>query len=423
MSIAVSLLHVCFIFFVAFMVWKRDASALRKFFWPGLIVKLCAGIALGLVYLYYYDQVGDTFSLFQQGSVEASRATNDWIDYLKFLWQYQPTQQSRAVFFVKIVSIVSLITFNNYWIASLYFSLFSFLGAWILVKRIVLLLPASILAVAASFLFFPSVIFWSAGIIKESLSTGALFYLSSVFILLWMGTRVAWFEWILVVLAGWILWNLKYYYAAFFFPIVVATLVAKRFIIPRFSVKSFSVELLLWLLVMIVPVVLVFFLHPNFRPDQLLMVIVENNNSYMKSSAPSNVIHYDDLDPTVASVLFHAPWALFSGLFRPFILEASTFFKFLVSLENFATLLLTITGMIRLRNLFKATNRLLSVALIFYIAGLCIFLALSAPNFGTLVRYRIGFYPFLIFLVLYRNIFYKKIRSFLEKKHLVPNHL
>jgi hypothetical protein len=38
-----------------------------------------------------------------------------------------------------------------------------------------------------------------------------------------------------------------------------------------------------------------------------------------------------------------------------------------------------------------------------YCIVLCVFLALSTPNLGTLSRYRVGFLPFLIFLLAYRN--------------------
>jgi hypothetical protein len=34
-----------------------------------------------------------------------------------------------------------------------------------------------------------------------------------------------------------------------------------------------------------------------------------------------------------------------------------------------------------------------------YSVLLCIFLALSTPNFGTLIRYRVGFLPFLLVLI------------------------
>jgi hypothetical protein len=51
------------------------------------------------------------------------------------------------------------------------------------------------------------------------------------------------------------------------------------------------------------------------------------------------------------------------------------------------------------RKISNAPDRLLILAVIVYAVVLCIFLAISTPNFGTLARYRIGFLPFLIVLL------------------------
>jgi hypothetical protein len=41
--------------------------------------------------------------------------------------------------------------------------------------------------------------------------------------------------------------------------------------------------------------------------------------------------------------------------------------------------------------------------ILIYCFVLCILLAISTPNFGTLSRYRIGFLPFFVFVLTYRN--------------------
>ncbi len=45
-------------------------------------------------------------------------------------------------------------------------------------------------------------------------------------------------------------------------------------------------------------------------------------------------------------------------------------------------------------------NRLIVMAALVFICVLCIFLALSTPNLGTLSRYRVGFLPFFVLLTL-----------------------
>ena len=92
-------------------------------------------------------------------------------DYAELLaHEYPVLREPRTTFFIKIVSVFYLLTSNNYWITSIYFSLISFLGSWILTNELVkhnrrLKIPA----VLALF-YFPEFVFWTSGILKESIA-------------------------------------------------------------------------------------------------------------------------------------------------------------------------------------------------------------------------------------------------------------
>src|SRR5690606_35684717 len=101
----------------------------------------------------------------------------------------------RALLFSKIVSLFYVISFGNYWICTLYFSFFSFLGAWYLVRKITVFFPDKIAGAMIAFLFFSGVVFWSSGIIKESLAMTAIFFLSGIFLVLWFDQKVKWLDW------------------------------------------------------------------------------------------------------------------------------------------------------------------------------------------------------------------------------------
>jgi hypothetical protein len=160
-----------------------------------------------------------------------------------------------------------------------------------------------------------------------------------------------------------------------------------------------------WLLVFIVLVAVVSFAHPNFYLSRILLVVVANHDKYIELSAPDNVIHYSNLQPNLWSVLQNSPLAFFSGLFRPFVWEAGNASAFMASIETLVILLLSLSFLISLR---KKINIKLIFPLLVYSATLCIFLALSTPNFGTLSRYRIGFLPFFIFIICQGNPFIDK---------------
>jgi hypothetical protein len=109
------------------------------------------------------------------------------------------------------------------------------------------------------------------------------------------------------------------------------------------------------------------------------------------------------LSATIKSVIINLPWALVSGIFRPFIGEGQGMLGLAASIENLFVLILFISFLWRFKIHSHRPISILVLAGISYCVVLCIFLALSTPNLGTLSRYRVGFLPFLIFMIAYRN--------------------
>jgi len=149
MDVIVAVLNIGFLTFIAYRIWRKNVSAIRKFFWPALLFKLIAGILLGVMYAYYYT-VGDTFNYFDDGVKLATIARSDVKSYLGFLWSGDSTssvwsellyKQPRAMFLSKITSVFCILTFDNYWIISLYFSAISFFCTWQFATKIVAFYP------------------------------------------------------------------------------------------------------------------------------------------------------------------------------------------------------------------------------------------------------------------------------------------
>lgn len=385
---------------IALWLWKRDTSVLHKFYWPALIVKCVAGISLGIIYSTYYD-TSDTFAFFQLAVDQADLARNDLSSYFNFLFSEQEGYflgEHRTIFYTKITSVLALLTGNNYWITSIYFSVLSFFAAWYLSNTIARLFPEYKIAACIAFLFFPSVVFWSSGVIKESLAMAAMFFLTTLFLKLWVKERISILLILLSVVCGIIVFNLKYYYLAVFIPVAVSALVA-RALNEKLDIESSLKQFLLMAGVLICGFLAITFLHPNFSPSRILEVVAFNNKVFMDVCAPDDVIHFYNLEPTWASMLINAPWAFISGLFRPFVWEANTIFKFITGVENLVLLILTIFAIPYLKRIMHSPHRLLILAVILYCAVLSIFLALSTPNFGTLARYGVAYLPFVVLLV------------------------
>ena len=414
MSVLVALLNLALVLSIIWWVWFKDNSVIRKFYWPALLIKLLAGIALGVIYSTYYPN-SDTFHFFNSAVQVSEQAHTDFTGYLNFLISHSEGYflgEARTMFFIKVTSVVALLSARNYWIASLYFSLISFLSSWWLTTRIAHYFKEYERAAVIAFLFFPSCVFWSSGIVKESLAMAGLFCIAAVFLRFWVENKISVIGIAMVTLSIWVVWNLKYYYIGLFFPVIVTAWLVKK-ITTLWKVENFSVEILLWFGLLLAGLLAVSLTHPNFFLSRVLEVIVSNNASFLAASSPGDVIHYHKLDASWFSLLMNAPWALFSGLFRPMIWEVDSILQTIASVENLILLVLTIWAIPSLRNLKNSPHRIVILSILAYSIILCVFLALSTPNFGTLIRYRVGFLSFFVLLIVNRPFFTKPLSKFL----------
>jgi hypothetical protein len=321
-------------------------------------------------------------------------------------------EQPRTLYLLKLASVFNLLTHDNYWITSAYFSFVSFMAAWYIVSQLRLTVPSAYWPAVAGFLFFPTAVFWSSGLIKESLAMAGIFLLGGCYLRVWFALPLRLWELILIPLAAWLVWSLKYYFLAVLMPIAVASLVAHKLYVTGLRVRHLPIKLLIWTLLMLVPLTLVSWLHPNFQPDVLMAVIVDNYDAFHAVSSPEDVIIYNDLRPDWISLLTNAPKAAFAGLFRPMLWEASTGLQLLVAAENSFVIFLVFTALRNFGNFFRSPYRLLVLTVLLYSAVLATFLALSTPNFGTLSRYRVGFLSALVTVLLVGNQFvYSLLRS------------
>ncbi len=88
--------------------------------------------------------------------------------------------------------------------------------------------------------------------------------------------------------------------------------------------------------------------------------------------------------------------------------------QLIAAVENTIILLLSLVALANLKKLVQSPERLLLFSIVVYVALLCLFLTLSTPNYGTLVRYRVGFLPFYILLIAMENRLFNSAITFLN---------
>jgi hypothetical protein len=429
MSIISYLVNIPLLLF--FTLWFRKKfkhEPLRQYYDAALVLKIAAGISLALIYLFYYNMIGDTFDLYERSTKLTSIFWNEPKEFLKifFFNSHYPQcngcdkdlilgfsiqKDPRTIFYIKVLSIVNIFTFSNFWITSVYLSFFSFLGFYQLSNSILKIFNISKIAVALSFLFFPSVLLWSSGVMKESIVMGSMAFLICI-VLQWLYKleKVSLKKVLFLLLVAFIVFKVKYYYFAILIPVLASfsfvKIVQER---NRRIAESTLLQLLLFLAAFGGITLAVSRLHPNLNLDYFSEALIYSYDTMIQASFGKNIFYFEGIEPGFANILGYFPEAVFTGLFRPFIWETHNLLGLFTALENliiFIFFVLTLVALIvDLVNKKPVRITVAYTAMIVYVVLLAFIIPIASPNWGSLARYKIGYLPFLILLLSIRNPF------------------
>lgn len=381
--------------------------------------KIIAAVLLGLIYQNYYLG-GDTFSLFEDGKQLYDIAKNEFQVYIDIVSStllgkksaynnLLASSNSRAVLMSIYNSLLIALVGKNYWLVSVFAASFHFIITLGLVKRLNEQFSLTKDRLYIAFFFFPSILFWTSGLLKENLLTAGL-YLCIILYLKFHDKKLKFlnglFYFFCLLCVLWLLFRLKYYYIAVFAPLLFSHYLASQsyyFFKDKFKVKQVryaQVSLLMFVFFSLVS--LATFTHPNLRIDFILHAVVENNlKMASETSEKPNLIEYNELSVEPTSFLKNIPYATFQGLIRPYVWEDGNVFKKFVALENLLIVLMLAYTLFSMfyNNTMNNTYFLEVTSIILFCVVMIVLLSMATPNLGTLARYKVGFLPFLILII------------------------
>ncbi|MCB0478355.1 MAG: hypothetical protein KDC84_09335 [Crocinitomicaceae bacterium] len=205
---------------------KRKNDPKYAYFPWAVLIKLVGGALFTATFFYLY-KVGDTFlyfggsetlsryfwenpQLYFEALFSGSEETLKLIPGIVYEIPYARTEEEW--FMVRILSVFQIISFNNYLLMIFWTSLFSFIGSWKIFEVFNSWFNnVTKTAFIASFLI-PTVIFWSSGIIKDSLVFGMIgLAFHSFYKLFIQPDRKYVLHSFLLLFSLWITFNLKSY--------------------------------------------------------------------------------------------------------------------------------------------------------------------------------------------------------------------
>ncbi|WP_299985377.1 hypothetical protein [uncultured Pontibacter sp.] len=396
--------------------WKQNWNiGLRPYFFPTLLLKLACGLLIGVLSFYVFDK-GDTQLYYKRALMMTDLAHEQGIGtYLHYLFSNDPSgtplEGLQRPFYEsawnmpRLLSIPMLLTNDNYYLSSLYLSLFSFAGLWFFVNALARYFPTTAIPAIVAFLVFPSVVYWSSGVLKESVLMGGMGLLlgSSLYLLFGKLKRKPVLYLLLALLGLYLIWLVKYFIAvALALTVALALLLKLIFYNPKLAHIHWLIKGLALLLLFSGIAWLGTQLNPNLNLEGLPDVVYGNYQVSLLASQGKPRIDFPFLEPTYLSFALHSQLAFIGMLFRPFIWEVYNVRTFAAALENTLLLLLAF-GFVR--DLFEAGRvkwryGYLLTAVLVYVFVMGVLLAYSMPNLGTLNRYRVVVLPFVVYLLL-----------------------
>lgn len=360
-------------------------------FITSLLLKLAAGIAVGWIFYNYYQR-GDTIVFFEASKNIASLSIQDYFSTLFSPSNYSTTSQPRVLYFTKFLSFFTLITGDSYWISSLYLSMISFFATWYFVIHLAELYPSNKTAIIISFLFIPTVIFWSSGVLKDTLAFAGFVFAIGIAIKLYHKKKIVFTEWLVCLFAVFILYKVKHY-------LLISIIIFNGILLFSMLIKMSGLRSkVIAILFAIAAVVSTQFVHPYLKIDRLALTIYETNKAILEKTDIDNRLNISIDSPNIGGIIGAVPSAVQIGLFRPSIFDKSTIWGWFHRIENTLLMLLFVASILLCFKLKPQADWPLILSSSITILILATLLGLATPNFGTLVRYKNAFVPFLFLL-------------------------
>jgi hypothetical protein len=414
-------LYLLIILFIADLIRKSRIKdePYYKYFIPGLLVKIAGGIALCLIYVFYYGG-GDTTNYFYFGAdVMRKVFQKDVVGFLKiWLDDTSPenlsivdsdmgmlyyTRDKHSFFVTRLITPLAMMSFSSIIVCTILLATICYSGVWKLFKTFVNYFPAVEKKIAIAVLFMPSVVFWGSGLLKDTITLSAVgWYLYSFHELIIKKVK-PFRNFIYLLVAAFLLLKVKPYILFALLPgSLIWYLTTTLWKIRNFFLKLILTPVLLGILAGSGYLILdslkdslgMYALDKVM--DRAVVVQQDLKQDYYGGSARFDI---GDFDASFSSMIAKAPAAITASLFRPFLWEAKNPVMLLAALENAYILFLTIFLIVKLKivNIFLLIRKhpLLTFSIVFSLF-FAFSVGIATANFGALVRYKIPMIPFYI---------------------------
>lgn len=306
---------------------------------------------------------------------------------------------------VKVSILLCFITFSSFLVINLIMGFIAFLASWQLFQFFLSQYPKLHKEFAFACLGVPTVLFWSAGISKDTICIASVSILTKALYDISKGRKKMIRNSLLVVLAVFFIYNIKSYIILSYIPFFLLFLIISK-------INETSIPLIRYALKLSIPVLFISVtsyvvvnsedLFKEYSSDKILENISGKQSAFnaQDTQEAGSFFSLGEFDGSFSGVMAMAPKAIVATFFRPFIWESRNLIMLLSSLESMAILFFTLYVLLKPRGLVNFFPAILKNSIVFYCLAFAIafaiFVGISTYNFGSLVRYKIPCIPFYI---------------------------
>lgn len=362
------------------------------------LVKITAGVFLGWIsnHFSYYN---DYWGLNREGIAEYNLMIHQPREFFTNIF-HSPYENAYGGFFnsvgsywndlknniiLKLLACCNIFSKGNYYINSLFFNTFGFLGHVAIFRIFYAIYPQKKwLLIFGSFLL-PSTIYFSSGIHKDLIVFTMLgFFCYTLFFSItekWTIKR----NLLMIISALAILLTRNYVFVALI-PATLALLIShqKKRAPLFYFILTYAVCFLLLLVLQLV--------IPSIQP---LKVITQKQRDFLDLPVAASQLPVNIIEPTILSFIQNTPQAVNHGLMRPYIWENKGKFMLLLALELLAYQLLLLL-FVFWHEAQKTNYRQWIFFVLFFTLSMFLITGFIIPNTGSIVRYKSIYLPYLI---------------------------
>jgi len=404
---------------------------LLKHFTTGFFLRLLGAMSFAFIYQFYYNG-GDTHCFFFWSRALSQSIFKDYdtaINYIFFNDQFAFSSikygdfgaaksgglfdcmylfkyNSNEAFFIKIITILTMLGINTYLTTTFLFAIISFTGAWRLFLVFSDIFPNNRKEYALATLYVPSLYFWGSGILKDSITLAGMGFLTYSLYFGIIKRQNVLLNVISIIVISYIIGNIKGYILLAFFPGAIYWIFSTyKEKIKSNVLKTFAAPFMLLFSGIFI------FITLSGIGDSLGRFSVSNLESTAKdyqawhkvASADGSAYTLGEMgDYSMGALFSKIPLAINVTLFRPYIWEAKNIVMILASLESIFIMYLTLQAIFKLglMSFFKIIRSdPTTIFCLFFSLFFAFSVGFTSYNFGALVRYKIPCIAFYIIAI------------------------